>query len=60
MINLVNITNHLFNISLEEAHQKQICIQCEKHIVDLIDDPLDYAEYKQSGLCPKCWEKFFN
>ena len=28
MINLVNLTNHLFNMSLEEAHQKQICIKC--------------------------------
>lgn len=57
---MVNLTNYLFNMSLEEAHQKQICIKCKKHIVDLIDDPLDYAEYKQSGLCPECWNKIFN
>lgn len=49
----------IFGITLEEAHNKQICIKCKKHMVDLIEDPLDVAEYNISGLCPGCWEALF-
>lgn len=50
----------LFGETLKEAHEKHICICCKKSVLDLINDPIDMAEYNISGICPKCWEEKFS
>jgi len=61
--NLEDLANTLseecFGMSLGEAHEKKICIQCRSKIGTFIDEP-SRMEYEISGLCPTCQDKYFD
>jgi len=51
-------TKGLWGISIDEAHERRICISCKKSI-DAIGFPTeaDKREYMISGLCHRCFEQ---
>ncbi len=56
---LVNtLSKECFGMSLGEAHEKKICIQCKKKM-DEFENERDRMEYEISGLCSSCYDKTF-
>lgn len=54
-----SIAKACFGITLNEAHEKKICIQCKKKVGKIEDEP-SRIEYEISGLCPSCQSEFFD
>lgn len=45
----------VFGMTIDEAHEKDVCISCKKPMKDMNLSELDKSEYRISGLCPKCF-----
>lgn len=44
----------IFSLTIDEAHNANVCICCRHPIETLELTQLDAFEYNHSGLCPKC------
>lgn len=59
--NLQNLANTLskecYGMSLSEAHENKICIQCEKKVSSFKDDESRMG-YEIMGLCSICQKEF--
>ena len=52
------MAGNIFGMTLTEAWEKGVCIDCKTKMVDL--EPLadiDIREWKISAICPICWDK---
>lgn len=49
----------VYGISLTEAHDKKICVNCKKSAWKLIRNEKEMAEYRISGLCGECYDSIF-
>jgi len=48
----------LWGMSIDEAHEKRLCISCKKLIDDIgFPTEADRKEYEISGLCYKCFRE---
>lgn len=56
---LVNtLSKDCFGMSLDEAHEKKVCIQCKKKVEE-IQDEKSKMEYELSGLGLCCQDQYF-
>lgn len=45
----------LFNMTVDEAVERRICIKCQSPVEYNSWDSLDIDEYLITGLCPDCY-----
>lgn len=54
------MTKQVFNISLAEAKEKGVCIDCKKPALERCYSEAGKREYQISGLCEKCFDRMFS
>lgn len=53
------MTKQVFNISLAEAKEKGVCIDCKKPALERCYSEAGKREYQISGLCEKCFDRMY-
>ena len=48
------ISTMIFGISLTEAEDKMICLNCRESVAGKLDETEDKKIYLRGGLCPAC------
>jgi hypothetical protein len=51
--------NYFLGITIQEAHENEICIDCKQPITTFKDE-LSKKEYEISGWCQRCQDEIFN
>lgn len=46
----------IFGMTIDEAHEKHICLQCQRPALDHCTTEAGIAEYAISGLCEECFD----
>ena len=46
-----------FGMTVAEAHNKKICVDCKKEMWLMRLTQFDMKEWQISGLCPACFDK---
>jgi len=54
---LNNLAAKLFGITLEEAHEKGICVHCKQPALPKCYSEEGRREYEISGLCEACFDE---
>ena len=54
-----NIAKAFHGITMTEALEKGICVDCRKPAEDTFKDSLSQREYQISGLCQVCQDSVF-
>lgn len=52
---LDTLSRRLYGKTVEEAHRDRMCITCYEEVDLTRLKVIDAAEYRLSGLCPKCY-----
>lgn len=55
-----NIALAFHGITMTEALEKGICVDCRKSVAGSFKDDLSIKEYSISGLCQECQDKVFS
>lgn len=55
-----NLAKDLFNMTMEEALSKGICLECREQALSKCYSKAGRKEYRISGICEKCFDKIFN
>ena len=51
-----NMSKQIFGITLTEAINKGICIQCKENALDKTHTEAGIREYHISGMCEECFD----
>jgi hypothetical protein len=50
----------IFGMTVDEAHEKGICIDCNEPALPKCYSPAGKREYQISGMCEQCFDKMFD
>jgi hypothetical protein len=52
-----SLATHLFGMTIAEAIEKGVCIQCKRKALPRCPEWVNVKEYAKSGLCAKCFNE---
>lgn len=53
------LSKSTFGISITEAQSKLICVDCGTNAINTFRDSINAKEYRISGLCQDCQDRYF-
>jgi len=52
-----NLAQDAFNMTIQQAHEQSICIQCKQSALARCYSPEGRREYALSGMCEHCFDQ---